>query len=312
MVHDIFFSDEKLNPSARYLPDADSERMWDELRDIHEQHGIHMQYVMNSSVWKNDVYLEGKQQIIDTVNDIHSRGATMLTINNMYLLRDVEFRDKIPQDLVLKLSINNKVATLEEVEFLYTHSGIDHFILDRSINRNMDEIQRICEWEHRDKITLTLLAQEGCISKCPWKSTCDNMISTFRDYDAHEVNDLKAKHSTHFCTAHYTANPQDVLKSPWITPSGVELYDDYIDYMKLSGRMSPIAKMSRVFDSYLQRDSLANLPDMLAIHNDSVLINSNVNDLETHGYSAKVHNCKNMCASCDFCDKLYEKLANDN
>ena len=43
--------------------------------------------------------------------------------------------------LTIKLSINNKICTLDEVQFLYKYNAIQHFILDRSVNRNLDEIE---------------------------------------------------------------------------------------------------------------------------------------------------------------------------
>ena len=312
-INDLYFSDEKYNPSARYIPDVDTGSMWSELRDIQQSHDIKMHYVMNSSVWKNDIYTTGKKQLIDNVNSIYESGCKILTINNMMLLRDVEFRNSIPKDLVLKLSINNKVSTLEEVVFLYEYNAIRNFILDRSVNRNMEELTRIHEWRSdKPGVTLTLLAQEGCISRCPWKATCDNMIATFHQYDEHEVNDMKAQHSTHFCTAHYTNHPQDMLKSPWITPGGVRLYENMVDYIKLAGRMQPIGPLSKTFDAYINQDERIDLSDILTIHSGSVLSISTVMDLEINGYSAKVSNCKNKCADCDFCDKLYNKLYDEN
>ena len=106
-ISDLYFSDEKFNPSARYIPGIDSGDMWDELQMISQDYGIEMQYVMNSSVWKNDVYTTGKSQLIKNINRIYDLGCTMLTINNMLLLRDAEFRNNIPKDLKIKLSINN-------------------------------------------------------------------------------------------------------------------------------------------------------------------------------------------------------------
>jgi len=312
-ISDLYFSDEKFNPSARYLPGVDSEDMWNELQRIKQDHGIEMQYVMNSSVWKNDVYTTGKQQLIDNINTVYDLGCTMLTINNMLLLRDAEFREKIPQDIKIKLSINNKVATLEEVVFLYEYNAIENFILDRSLNRDMDELNRIDKWrQNKPRVTLTLLAQEGCLTKCPWKNTCDNMITTFHQYDEHEVNDLKSLHSSHFCSIHYSNHPADMLKSPWITPGGVNLYEDVVDYMKISGRMQPVNVLGKVFEAYINKDHSVDVFDILTGHAGSGLAGKTITDLETHGYSAKVNNCKNRCQDCNFCDTIYSKLVDED
>lgn len=312
-IHDVYFSDPKLNPSARYIPEADTVAMWDELAAMKEEFNIHMQYVMNSSVWKNDVYSKpGMQVVIDNINSVCDRGVTMLTINNMLLLRDVYFRESLPSNLQIKLSINNKISSVDEIEFLFKHCGISHFILDRSINRNMEELQRVTNWNNRNKITVTLLAQEGCITKCPWKNTCDNMIATFDQYDEHEVNDLKLQHSTHFCTTHYKYNPQDQLKSPVITPVSVPLYEPHADIIKLAGRMVNIKTQKNVFMSYLNNTGDVNFHDITSTREDNVLSNTTIDDIEMYGYGNKVSNCKNRCADCDFCDTLYRKLCDED
>lgn len=311
-INDLYFADPVFNPSARYLPGVEMEGAWDELVKISESHNISMHYIMNSSVWKNDVYTTGKQQIIDNVNEVYDRGCRILTINNMFLLRDVQFRSEIPEDLIIKVSINNKISTLEEVEFLYEYNAINHFILDRSLNRNLEELKRINEWREGKDVTLTLLAQEGCLTRCPWKSTCDNMIATFHDYDEHEVNDLKLQHSTHFCTVHYNNHPESHLKSPWIPPTAVDIYDDVVDYIKLAGRMTPISILQEEISSYLERSGDVNISSILTLNTPSNLTDVCVDDLEIHGYSAKVSNCNNKCSSCNFCDVLYERLGNDS
>ena len=313
-IHDIYFSDPHINPTARHFHDTDFvDNMWDDMKIMKAQHNIEMNYTMNSSVWKNDVYLpKGKQVLIDNLHTVWENGCTMLTINNLLLLRDSEFRESIPA-FKIKLSVNNKVSTLDEVKFLHDHVHLKYFILDRSINRNIDEIKRIHQWTHDKDIKLTLLAQEGCITKCPFKSTCDNMVSTFHDYKEHEVNDIRMIHSTRFCDAHYQDNPADVLKSPWISPAGLILYEDYIDYIKLAGRGVDIDVLSASLDAYINRTCSITISDLFASHHYSENIKSiNISELEERNFSNQTSTCQNRCASCDFCDRVYDSIINDH
>lgn len=313
-INDIYFADPNINPTARHFHDTDFvDDMWDDMKILKHEYGIEMNYTMNSSVWKNDVYLPaGKQRLIDNLRTVWDQGCTMLTINNLLLLRDSEFRETIPA-FKIKLSVNNKVSTLDEVKFLYDHVHLEHFILDRSVNRNLDEIKRIHEWTHERNIKLTLLAQEGCITKCPFKSTCDNMVSTFHDYDEHEVNDIRVQHSTRFCDAHYQDNPADVLKSPWISPAGLVVYEDYINYIKLAGRGVDINVLSVSLDAYLNREYSITIADLFASHHYSEKIKAiNISELEERNFTNQTSNCKNQCASCDFCDRVFDMIINDN
>lgn len=313
-VHDIYFSDPNINPTARHFHDTDFvDDMWDDLKILKDDYDIKMNYTMNSSVWKNSVYQEeGKTMLIENLRDVWNNGCTMLTINNLLLLRDPEFRETIPP-FKIKLSVNNKVSTLDEVKWLYDHVHLDHFILDRSVNRNLDEIKRIHEWSSTKNIKLTLLAQEGCITKCPFKSTCDNMVSTFHDYEEHEVNDLRIQHSLKFCDGHYQSNPADVLKSPWISPAGLVIYEDYIDYIKLAGRNVDINILSVSLDAYFNRDSNISIADLFASHHYSDTIKTvYINELEEKNFTAQTSNCKNRCASCDYCDRVLDSIVNDH
>lgn len=312
-INDIYFSDPAINPTARHFHDTDFvDGMWDDLKILKEEYGIEMNYTMNSSVWKNSVYQdEGKQLLIDNLRTVWNHGCTMLTFNNLLLLRDTEFRETIPA-FKIKLSVNNKVSTLDEVKWLHEHVYLDYFILDRSVNRNLDEIKRIHEWSKNNNVKLTLLAQEGCITKCPFKSTCDNMVSTFHDYDEHEVNDIRLQHSLKFCDAHYQDNPADVLKSPWISPAGLELYEDYIDYIKLAGRGVDIDTLKTSLNAYFDRSADISLADLFASHHYSETIKSiNINELEERNFSGQTANCRNRCASCDYCDKALDSIIND-
>jgi collagenase-like PrtC family protease len=313
-INDIYFSDPTINPTARHFNDTDFvDDMWDDLKFLKFDFGIEMNYTMNSSVWKNEVYQPaGKQMLIENLRTIYNHGCTMLTFNNLMLLRDIEFREHIPP-FKIKLSVNNKISTLDELKFLHDNVSLNYFILDRSINRNIDEIKRIHNYTKDKNIKLTLLAQEGCLTKCPFKQTCDNMIATFHDYDEHEVNDLRLQHSQKFCDAHYQEKPEDLLKSPWISPPGLVVYEDYIDYVKLAGRGVNINIIKASFDAYLKRSADISLADLFASHHYSETIKSiSVFELEEKNYTNQTKSCRNRCADCDYCDRVYQSIVNDN
>jgi collagenase-like PrtC family protease len=308
LITDIYFSDTRLSTSARYAwyenDDIDNTK-WLELLDIKHKHGIEPQYVINPSVWNNDVYTTGMQGFINVLDKVWSAGCRWLTLNNPLLLRMPEFRDNIPP-FNIKLSINNHISTLEEVQFTHDTIGINHLILDRSINRNIDELKRICTWAKTANITITLLAQEGCIVKCQWKNTCDNMISTHHLHDKHEVNDTQNIHTLHLCTRYYNDRPADVLKSPWILPSMLNMYTGLVDCIKLSGRERLLAQIKDSFDAYLYRSNNIQLNKIIPKCS-NMIGGMNLLNLEEHAADSKWINCKNRCADCDFCDKIYEQ-----
>ena len=263
-ISDMYFSDSRMSTSARHIwydQSPGEDRNWLELQSLKTRYNIEMHYVMNPSVWKNNSYLKtGIKDIKVILDKVWQQGCTWLTINNPLLLRMKDFRDDIPP-FKIKLSINNHIATLEEVQFAYEHSRLRHFVIDRRSNRDLDELKRIYNWTKDRECTLTLLAQESCIPDCQWKGVCDNMISTYNDNQRHEVNDLQNIHSANLCHDHYEhGSPADIFKSPTILPSMIDEYGGMIDYIKFAGRERDINEFQHTILSYLERS------DDISIH----------------------------------------------
>ena len=314
-VSDIYFSDERLSNSARHIwydTEDGEDNKWLELLSIKKLYGVELHYVINPSVWRNDSYTSnGVDRLKRILDKVWGKGCTWLTINNPLLLRMESFRDDIPP-FKIKLSINNHISTLEEVQFAYKTSGLRHFVLDRRINRNFDELTRIHNWlQNVEDTSITLLAQESCLPDCQWKNVCDNLLSTYNQHGMHEVNDLQNIHNANLCGDYYDKEqPQDILKSPFIMPSATQQYDGIVDYIKLAGREREIAEFTRTLDSYI------NYSDNIPIHAilpkaTSDIIGLNMIELSDYGAPTKWLNCKSRCADCDFCDQTYEKIINE-
>lgn len=314
IVSDIYFSDARLSNSARFIwydqPEGEDEK-WLEVLSLKLRHGIQPHYVINPSVWNNDAYTEsGIKELTDILDKVWSKGCTWLTLNNPLLLQMSEFRDNIPP-FKIKLSINNHISTLEEVQFAYTNSNVRHFVLDRKINRNFDELERIADWCEEMDCSITLLAQESCLPNCIWKNVCDNMIATYQHHDLHEVNDTQNIHAQHLCHAHYdNKSPQDIFKSPTILPSMLNDYEQYVDYIKIAGREFDVERLSSIVRAYANRSD--DLPITTLLGKASrTLQDVSLLELQDRGAGAKWKNCKMKCADCDFCDKMYENIVNE-
>ena len=311
-ISDIYFSDSRLSTSARYMwydqEDGEDDK-WLELLSLKELYGIELHYVINPSVWKNDSYTaDGIDKLKGILDKVWKKGCTWLTINNPLLLRMEEFRTDIPP-FKIKLSINNHISSLEEVQFAYEQTQLRHFVLDRRINRDFDELERISNWlSDQEGTSITLLAQESCLPDCQWKAVCDNMISTYHMSDMHEVNDLQNIHNVNLCSSHYeSGKPQDIFKSPFILPSMVSRYDDVVDYIKLAGRERSITEFFNTIHNYLTGSDDISIHKLLPKASTS-LNGYNLVALNEHGAGTKWLNCKSRCADCDFCDRLYTNI----
>lgn len=304
-IADMYFSDNKFASNRNITFDPD---YWEEIKAVKSDYGIPIHYVINPSVYDNSIYIgEELHRLIRLLWSVYDSGCTILTFNNSFLMRNPEFRDNIPP-LKIKPSVNNKIATLENVQFFHDQMGIKHFILDRSLNRNYDELKRIHNWTKDKDISLTLLANEGCLPNCMWKQHCDNMISQYHKNEVNEVVDLQKLHSNILCAGHFKTNPADVLKSPFIPPNAVKFYEGMIDVIKIAGRMSAIEVVGKVILMYMENRNSKPVYEFLQTNTDISYKNIYFSELEDYNFSQKTLNCKNQCASCDFCDTVYKKI----
>jgi collagenase-like PrtC family protease len=302
-ISDMYFSDNKFasNRGIKFNPEY-----WDEIKAIKETYDIPLHYVINPSVYDNNIYMGNElHNLINLLWSVYDSGCTILTFNNSFLMRNPEFRQNIPP-IKIKPSVNNKIITLENVEFFYNEMGIKDFILDRSLNRNFDELERIYEWTKNKDISLTLLANEGCLPNCMWKQHCDNLISQYHKNEANEVAELQKLHSNILCAGHFKYNPSDVLKSPFIPPNAIKFYEGKIDVIKIAGRMASIDILSKVILIYMNNKNNNPLYEFLQTNTDLTYKNIYFSELEDYNFSQKTLNCKNKCSTCDFCDTVYK------
>jgi collagenase-like PrtC family protease len=304
-ISDVYFSDNQI-PSNRHFKWDDSN--WDELNDIAEEFNCALHYVVNPSVYDNSIYLpDGFNKFIDILNNVWEKGARWLTFNNSIMLRIAELRDNIPPFLI-KNSVNNKINTLEQVIFWHTQMHINDIILDRSINRNIDDLKHISEYAKEYGLTLTLLANEGCLPNCSWKQPCDNMISQYHKDTPKEVGDLRSLHGVLACTMHYERNPADTLKSPYILPNNIETYSPYADCIKIAGRMSDADTLWDILESYFLGSGNISLYKFFSTKVSELYNRITFTDLVELNFDQKTNNCKNQCASCNFCERVMDQL----
>ena len=172
-ISDVYFSDNAFG-SARAL--SLSEENLAELRAIRKDFGIALHYLVNGNYYANDFY----EKAPELVEHVASLQVDILTLNNTYLLRDAEFISALRRSnpsLAIKNSVNNKPKSLKDVVFLISTLGVKDVVLDRSLNRDLDELRKISQFCKEQGVSTTLLVNEGCIVDCMWKNFDDMLIA---------------------------------------------------------------------------------------------------------------------------------------
>ena len=132
----------------------------------------------------NDVppnpHIVGNKECFDSfINHIryfYENGLRMCTISNTHMMATGVLQKEFPE-MHWKNTVNNIVYEAQQV-LDYHMLGYNTILLDRSLNRNIEELRNIKKLQERYKFKTSLLVKEGCMPSCPFKVEHDDMGST--------------------------------------------------------------------------------------------------------------------------------------
>lgn len=134
---------------------------------------------------------------VDWLQEFYDRGLRICTLSNNHLMRSGILQSKFP-DMIWKNTVNQNVTTAQQV-LDYLHLGYNIIQLDRSLNRNMEELKRTKEVVENFKnkypgkyVKTCMLVCESCMPSCPFKREHDDVLVYYRtiDYRRSHLGDL--------------------------------------------------------------------------------------------------------------------------
>jgi len=134
--------------------------------------------------------------------------------------------------------------------------------LDRSLNRRPGRLKVISREIRRrwPEIKIELLANEGCLSYCPYRSTHEALIAAANvgmGVDTYRLNRDLA------CIRVLEREPQRIFASPFIRPEDTGRYDESADIIKVCGRTLGAGFLKRLVGAYAAGVFRGNLLDLL-------------------------------------------------
>jgi hypothetical protein len=303
-INDIYFSDNKFG-SARAL--SLSEENLKELYDIREKYGIKLHYLINGNYYSNESY----EHVDDMISHVKLIAPDLLTMNNTYLMRDAvlmhELRNATEKGIEIKNSVNNIAKTLKQIMFLVEVLGIQSIIVDRSLNRNLDELTKISNYCKERNISITMLVNEGCIVDCMWKNVDDMMIAQTNEKSNMRV--INIIHDKLGCGDYFEKSAAEYLKTAFTLPNELNKFNGLVDVIKLAGRGVSIQKWLILCRSYMYEDGNVQLQHLFSTRPPNILLNTTANELAAYNFNKITQNCKNVCANeCNLCDNVLEKM----
>jgi len=181
--------------------------------------------------------------------------------------------------------------------------------LDRALNRNLPELAAISQQCRRSfpGVKLTLLANEGCLDRCPFKLTHDAQIA-FANTGL-IANQTHTANQELGCIRELGAHPAKLFKSPFIRPEDLEQYEGIVQVIKLCGRTLGPAFLQRVVRGYAARRYEGNLLDLMDTM-EWLAKRLHVANEELPGdFLARLSGCDRNCSACSYCRELLDKVA---
>lgn len=185
-------------------------------------------YVMNATCLGNREYTEkGRGELLQKLQWISEIGAAGVVTANPFVMDML--REHFPS-LELHISVLAGVDDSRKASF-YENLGATVIHLDPQVNRNFRQLHAI-----RKSVScrLSTVVNEGCLLSCPIRHYHSNMIS-------HSQESIEQRCYVDYCYYRCTfaklTDPVEYLRSPWIRPEDIHVYEDIgIDLFKVAGR----------------------------------------------------------------------------
>ena len=211
-------------------------------------------------------------------------------------------------------SVNTMLDSCHKIEAQLAYIGQTGFkmpgkiILDRSLNRDLDQLATIAMKMHRQYplLKIEVLANEGCLPFCPFKLSHDSYIA---------LANLNGCSQTHVincdigCMRLLDEQPHRLLQSPFIRPEDIDLYLYHVDTIKLCGRTLGSSFLMNAIKAYRARrydGNLLDLMDAMSWLADRLYVD---NRMLSFDFANMLSQCDNHCDSCGFCKELFDSIS---
>ena len=299
-----------LIPDAR---NADISIDFELIKNILPKINIEKYLLMNSRFTYPELYTGPYiKQIIKMIDQLEISG---IIYSDQYLITLLSnYSKSVCNRLKLIPSINFQIDSYDKFQNIYDSITKLNFqlpsnmILDRNLNRQFhkcEELSNVIKSNYQIKITL--LANEGCLYYCPFKTVHDSLISLSHFPKSFTLDLAQNINSVIGCTYQYLNNPSQILKSPFIRPEDLLKYSNFIDSFKLSGRTFSSHKLIKILDSYISGEFSGNLLELLDSQYSLSKYFYVFNDSFPDDFLNKVSTCSKNCNTCNYCQTLIFK-----
>jgi collagenase-like PrtC family protease/predicted Zn-dependent protease with MMP-like domain len=224
---------------------------------IAHSYGIEFDYLINANCMDNLEFQTGfNEQLFKTIEWLDNIDVDWITVSIPYL---VEVIKSIAPRIRVSLSTFAYVDTLQKA-LEFEKLGVDEITLPEGLNRNFPLLEKLIK---NCDIQFQLIATNLCLAACPYRIYHSNS-QAHASQKGHVTNGVTFDYCMLKCTEKVIRNPVEAIKSPWIRPEDISVYEKIgIENFKITERMKKTEVLEDIVKSYTNRRYEGNLNRLL-------------------------------------------------
>jgi len=238
------------------LPKISARDLADHIKHAHN-FGLEFNYLMNAPKYRNFQDAAWKKQVYQFISYLKNIEVDSITIADESLVKYV--RKNFP-NIPVHVSLVAGIDSPKEAKS-FSDLGVNSITLNQhTTNRNINKIKEIINIVD---CPIKLYANVSCLQDCPMR---DEHYAWLGSLSKEVSSNIKpgADHFILWCENKYMENPIELLRSPFIRPEGLGLYEQIgVDFFKLSDRREPTNALVKLLEAYMSRIYHGNLFSLL-------------------------------------------------
>lgn len=288
--------------ASGYAPEDGAAILREDLDELRKS-GVKLNLLFNANCYGTKcVSKDLEREVLGTIDAVRPNSVTTASPFVAAVIR--ERNPALP----IRASVNMNLESVHELDYLADR--FDSFCVARELNYDIEELKRIRVWAKRCGKEIVLLANSGCLWRCPAHAFHDNLVAHFAELKQDEV---RQGFDPVFCRRFYSssANRERFLENvTFIRPEDLPHYADCADLVKLATRTHANPRL--VLEAYASGRFTGNLFDLTEPSHGPRFPNQILDNVRfpPDWWEFRSH-CDHTCVKCGNCRRLMSRLLVD-
>lgn len=216
-----------------------------------------------------------------------------------------QFAKIVPTALAVNFFVNSydKLRYAEDL-------GVQEVCVDRDKNRDLEFLRNL---KAHFRFQIKVIVNEGCIPDCCFRIAHFDLLSEHHQEKLDRGANYDDELTFSGCRSMYIKFPDLFIRSPFIRPEDLPVYEPFVDIFKISGRSRPTDHIRRFIKAYVDRSWVGGLEEIvenpmynLALKHLNLTLD---NTAFPRDFIHRVTTCRRECFSCTYCLAVFDRVA---